>query len=809
MLSRTLTIVAAVLSSVNALDLLLAGDWGNQLDITDMQTVAAAMDKTAAARGSSAVISLGDNFYQGGNYSYEGVQSVQDEKFGTLWGNVFNGKTLQKLPWWQILGNHDWYLKNSHLFEMSFQNDKWDLPDLFYTKRIEAAPGVFASFIFIETDLLNYGYKGKKDMAWNFEQLGWTANSKTMEKQLAWLDNALAQANNDPYIIVVGHHVGFVCGSDVTGSVAMQNVTDLVNKWDATAYIHGHHHTLAYYTTNQNKTLQVQVGSTGNIGTACAPTDIKAIGKEVANTYGFGHLHVDATSAVFDFIDEKNDVLFTASMGVRTPVVNVKADTTYLTSAKDGSVHFIPPPYTDLLLLGDWGNQADYSDMQNVASTMDTWAEKFNSSAIVSLGDNFYLGGIYNYDGVKSTKDVKFTDLWSNVYNGPTLKNLPWWMVLGNHDWYLSGSHVHQFEYDHPNWQLPDFFYTKRVRIDEGVFASLIFIETDLLNYGYAGKQNMSVNFALQGWTSGNKTVEKQLAWLDNALEKANKDQYVIVFGHHTGFACAGDVNNAKFMKNVTALVNKWNATAYVNGHHHTLAAYYTNNGQTLQVQSGSGGNVDAACAPLIANTPGQELANTYGFAHLRINKWAAQFDFVTESGSVAFVASQGPRSAAIGVSADKTYLTAPDDVAVHYIRAQTSSSTTSSATTTSTTTSSTTTTFSTTTSSTTSSSTTTVETSVGSSSATSSATSAATSVAASVATSVFATSATTTATSASAATNTVATSTVASLSVATESSSETRATPSTTKTAPSNLYLSSALHQKVSFLLVVLAAFV
>ncbi|KAI9351401.1 Metallo-dependent phosphatase-like protein, partial [Obelidium mucronatum] len=284
----------------------------------------------------------------------------------------------------------------------------------------------------------------------------------------------------------------------------------------------------------------------------------------------------------------------------------------------------------DALIIGDWGNFGNLDNQKAVAAVMDTWAGVQQSQVVLSLGDNFYStpNSSYNYEGVKSADDKKFKDLWSNVYSGTSLKSLPWWMVLGNHDWYLNKSQIYELEYSHPNWQLPDFFYTKRVEVADNTWASFIFIETDLLNYGYSGKSgwDMGNNFKSHDWVPAQKTVEKQLAWLDNALAKANNDAYVFILGHHTGFACGADVTGSKFMQNVTNLVNKWDASAYINGHHHTLAYYNTNGGKTLQVQVGSGGNLDGTCPPL-TNATGQEAAE-YGFAHLRLTKSAASFDF-------------------------------------------------------------------------------------------------------------------------------------------------------------------------------------
>ncbi|KAI8617148.1 Metallo-dependent phosphatase-like protein [Chytriomyces sp. MP71] len=303
---------------------------------------------------------------------------------------------------------------------------------------------------------------------------------------------------------------------------------------------------------------------------------------------------------------------------------------------------------------------------------MEQWASEHQSSGIISLGDNFYLGGSFDYEGVLNATDPKFNRLWTDVYNGITLQSLPWLIVLGNHDWYTLNSPQSQFDFQHPNWFLPDLFYTRRIAVSNGYFASFVFIETDLLQYGYPanGKNatDMARNFAAFGWSEENQTIEKQLAWIDQALEAANKDHFVFVVGHHGGFNCAQDVIQSVAMPRLVSLLDKWRVSAMLHGHHHTLA--YHKSGSTLHVQSGSGGNISPECAPVDPTAEGAELGNTYGFVHMMVSRWESKFEFVTESGEVAMTTSISPREPVVGVQADVSVFDLMDiDPAVHYRR--------------------------------------------------------------------------------------------------------------------------------------------
>ncbi|ORY52123.1 Metallo-dependent phosphatase, partial [Rhizoclosmatium globosum] len=238
----------------------------------------------------------------------------------------------------------------------------------------------------------------------------------------------------------------------------------------------------------------------------------------------------------------------------------------------------IPGPAQDFLILGDWGTEA--AAQISVAQEVNNWAAITQPNAIISVGDNFYNGN-QTYDGIQSANDIKFTEAWKNMYSGQNIANVPWWTVLGNHDWYTINSQVYELTFKDSRWILPDFFYTNRVQVDTGVYATFIFIETDLLAYGFAGKTaEMNQNFINMGWTSDQNTNKKQLAWIENTIAQYNNDQYIIIVGHHPTYTCVTDVTAD--LAAVQGFINKWGVSAYVNGHSHSMAGYVTNSGKTL-----------------------------------------------------------------------------------------------------------------------------------------------------------------------------------------------------------------------------------
>jgi hypothetical protein len=338
--------------TANGADFLVIGSWGNDADYTDMVNVATQMNTWASNNNSKFVIALGNNFFKGGRYSYDGVESINglpmstsanDPKFTTLWKEVYSGAALSKLPWWLVLGNHDWYADNSPFYEMQYQDPNWNIPDYFYVQRFALPNSKHATVIYIETDLLFYGFEGKFNMKDNFMTAGWTTATTTMSnetthlKQLAWIDKALETANQDDYVLVVGHHGIFTCGSDASGSKYGALLYALIQKWKPTAYMSAHHWSLAYYL--DGSTLEIQSGAAGNVDAVCAPSNLSATGSEVASTYGFAHAQLTGSEFAIEFVTENGVKVLNTSLGPRTPLVGVHADTTHLPPVGDPSIH--------------------------------------------------------------------------------------------------------------------------------------------------------------------------------------------------------------------------------------------------------------------------------------------------------------------------------------------------------------------------------------------------------------------------------------------------------------------------------------
>ena len=101
---------------------------------------------------------------------------------------------------------------------------------------------------------------------------------------------------------------------------------------------------------------------------------------------------------------------------------------------------------------------------QAIADGMALVAKEINAQQVFMLGDNFY--------GLPPTgpDEARFNGTFEEVYNAPSLKDIPFWAIAGNHDW--GGNVSEQIAYTESpqnapplkdggggRWRYPDFWY--------------------------------------------------------------------------------------------------------------------------------------------------------------------------------------------------------------------------------------------------------------------------------------------------------------------------------------------------------------
>ncbi len=207
-------------------------------------------------------------------------------------------------------------------------------------------------------------------------------------------------------------------------------------------------------------------------------------------------------------------------------------------------------PALTFLALGDWGQRGSIVQ-RAVAAQMGRTAEQIGARFIITVGDNFYS------TGVASTSDSHWQESFESVYDAPSLQ-VPWYPVLGNHDYQGSANPDAQVAYSalSPRWRMPARHYVQRIALPGGRALDLFAFDTTL---------HLSVK-------SGETALrEAQIAWFEPALKASDAD-WKLVVGHHAIFS-NGSVHgsNAALITWLKPKLEAAGVQAYICGHDHDL----------------------------------------------------------------------------------------------------------------------------------------------------------------------------------------------------------------------------------------------
>jgi acid phosphatase len=158
------------------------------------------------------VISTGDNLYP------NGVTTVDDPRFRTVFEEVYSGADLQ-VPWHLALGNHDHLGDVESQIAYSSRSKRWRIPAPYY-KFTESSDGVTADFFVLDTE---------------------TLVTRADQTQLEWLDGELTASSAD-WKICVGHHPIRSCGHYGGTPALVQDLKPLLDHHGVVAYLCGHDH---------------------------------------------------------------------------------------------------------------------------------------------------------------------------------------------------------------------------------------------------------------------------------------------------------------------------------------------------------------------------------------------------------------------------------------------------------------------------------------------------------------------------------------------------------------------------------------
>ena len=213
-----------------ALNFLAVGDWGRD-GAFHQSDVAARMGETADVLNARFVISVGDNFYE------QGVANVDDPIWKSSFEAIYTAPSLQ-IPWYVILGNHDYRGNSQAQIDYTARSSRWRLPSRWYSTVQAAMDGTTVEFFMLDTSpfIQIYYADGGVDTK--------VAGQDT-KAQLAWFEAALARSQAD-WKIVIGHHPIY-SGGEHGGSAELVALVDpILQRHRVPLYVNGHDHDLQH-----------------------------------------------------------------------------------------------------------------------------------------------------------------------------------------------------------------------------------------------------------------------------------------------------------------------------------------------------------------------------------------------------------------------------------------------------------------------------------------------------------------------------------------------------------------------------------
>ena len=215
------------------LNFAVIGDWGHP-GPTDQPAVAHQMGIACQKASAKFVISVGDNFYN------NGVTSVTDPRFQQSFENIYTAPSLQ-VPWYLVLGNHDYNGNCDAQIAYSKTNKRWNMPARYYSKVHDVDAETKVEIFHIDTCPMVIAYQNDLKMK--------DIRQQDTKVQLAWLNQALA-ASTAPWKLVVGHHPIYSSGlGHGTQPELVERVLPLLEKHKVQAYFAGHDHDLEHLQT--------------------------------------------------------------------------------------------------------------------------------------------------------------------------------------------------------------------------------------------------------------------------------------------------------------------------------------------------------------------------------------------------------------------------------------------------------------------------------------------------------------------------------------------------------------------------------
>ncbi|MCS6965940.1 MAG: metallophosphoesterase [Candidatus Kapabacteria bacterium] len=259
------------------------------------------------------------------------------------------------------------------------------------------------------------------------------------------------------------------------------------------------------------------------------------------------------------------------------------------------------------MVLGDWGTGGIIQ--RQVAQSMVLMARRAPVHFILSTGDNIYPAG------VRSADDPQWVSKFERIYADSTLR-VPWYPVLGNHDY--QGMPEAQVAYgkQNPLWYMPARYYSVVRYLHDSTPVLFVALDTqELLATSGAGRQ-------------------RQMKWIERTLEDF-PGVWKLVWGHHPLRSAGAYGENRELLRLLKPIFDRHGVVAYFCGHEHDLQLLKHPDDRFVCIVSGAGGGVRST-----AYGPHSLFATAQpGFVYAALGKQSLYLWFITVGGVPQYVA--------------------------------------------------------------------------------------------------------------------------------------------------------------------------
>ena len=137
------------------------------------------MGKVAETNDIEAILALGDTHH------YMGIESIDDPLWMTNYELIYNHPELQ-IPWYPILGNHEYRGNTQAVIEYSNRSRRWQMPSRYYSKVFEGDSTTLRVVFIDTTPLIDKYHSDAADYP--------SVTTQDINAQLAWLEKELLEA---------------------------------------------------------------------------------------------------------------------------------------------------------------------------------------------------------------------------------------------------------------------------------------------------------------------------------------------------------------------------------------------------------------------------------------------------------------------------------------------------------------------------------------------------------------------------------------------------------------------------------------